>query len=230
MNTIQAQAIRLENVSMVYQEGPERHQVLKQANASFPAGKMSLLLGPSGSGKSTILNLISGLDTPEQGKIWFGETCLSALSEQERTLFRRKHIGLIFQFFNLIPTLSVLENILLPARLNGMHQKKKALELLDSVGLKDRQNSFPDKLSGGEQQRVALVRALIHDPELILADEPTGNLDHANGYEMMRLLLELSQSQQKTLLVVTHNSEMRHLSDSVFHLEAGQLKQEALNT
>lgn len=217
-------SVRLKNVSMGYTEGGQKKQVLNQVSTLFPAAELTVLLGPSGSGKSTLLNLIGGLDTPEQGEIWCGDTCLSQLSERQRTLFRRQHMGIVFQFFNLIPTLTVLENVVLPSQLLGKANFERAYLLLEQVGLKGREQAAPDRLSGGEQQRVALARALVHDPLVILADEPTGNLDQKNGAAVMALLLALTRKSQKTLIVVTHNPEFAHLSDSVFQLESGQLE------
>jgi putative ABC transport system ATP-binding protein len=225
-STNRSGAIRLEAVSMSYQEGERRHLILDQASAEFPAGQLTLLLGPSGSGKSTLLNLISGIDQPDGGAIWLGETCLSQLSEGQRTRIRREQIGIVFQFFNLIPTLTVLENVLLPAELNRRQALEHARQLLQRVGLAGRERTWPDRLSGGEQQRVALARALIHGPSWILADEPTGNLDQANGAEVMQLLVDLTREQGKTLIVVTHNPELCALSDVVYRLEQGQLKRE----
>ena len=219
-------AVRLETVSMSYQEGERRHLILNQASAEFAAGTLTLLLGPSGSGKSTILNLISGLDQPDSGHIWLGDICLNKLPERQRTQFRRERIGIVFQFFNLIPTLTVLENVMLPAELNRQKDTRSALHLLQRVGLSGREQTWPDRLSGGEQQRVALARALVHDPALILADEPTGNLDQENGAEVMRLLVELTREQGKTLIVVTHNPELCALSDAVYRLEQAQLERQ----
>jgi len=150
-------------------------------------GELVALLGRSGCGKSTLLNLLGGIDLPDAGSIRIDGQIITSMNEVERTRFRRRHIGLVFQFFNLIPTLTVEENLLLPLELNGSiisKQRDQALELLDNVGLGDRRNSFPERLSGGEQQRLAIVRALIHRPSLLLADEPTGNLDAATGEQM----------------------------------------------
>lgn len=216
-------AVRLEKVSMAFSEGGQKKQILNQVSVSFPASEMTVLLGQSGSGKSTLLNLIAGLDIPETGDIWCGETCLSRLNEHQRTLFRREKLGIVFQFFNLIPTLTVLENVLLPAQLLGQPNRQRAQQLLEQVGLAGREQASPDRLSGGEQQRVALARALVHDPRVILADEPTGNLDQKNGEAVMALLLDLTRQAQKTLIVVTHNPDFARLTDSVFHLESGHL-------
>jgi len=170
--------IRCENVTKQFQEGDQVRSVLRNLNALIQAGEFVAIVGRSGSGKSTLLNLLAGLDVPTAGEIWINGTPISTLNDRARTLFRRKHMGFVFQFFNLIPTLTVRENVLLTAELNdGLAQNihLRAQQLLDAVGLLDRANVFPDKLSGGEQQRVAIARALCADPPLILADEPTGN-------------------------------------------------------
>ena len=218
--------LQLRNLCKVYQEGETARAVLTDVNATVMSGEFAVLLGPSGSGKSTLLNLISGIDVPSSGDVLIGSTNLTALSEKERTLFRRKNIGLVFQFFNLLPTLTVLENLLLPLDLNGVTgkaAKERAMELLDAVGLADRARSFPDRLSGGEQQRVAIARALVHDPSLILADEPTGNLDSDTGSHVMGLLEDLARQSGKTIIVVTHRAEAVSLADRVFLVRAGSL-------
>ena len=219
--------IRLTNLSKTYLEGDRRRVVLEDASADFAQGEFIALLGRSGSGKSTLLNLVSGIDAPDAGRIWVGGQELTALGERERTLFRRRNIGFIFQFFNLIPTLSVLENVTLPLELGGASSKiaRQAAEpLLAAVGLLDRAATYPDKLSGGEQQRVAIARALIHDPLLVLADEPTGNLDEGTGGSVLALLDQLTRQAGKNLLMVTHNPESAARADRVFRLHQGRLE------
>jgi putative ABC transport system ATP-binding protein len=183
-------------------------------------------LGKSGSGKSTLLNLISGIEKPTAGDIYINGVRITGLKERERTLFRRDHIGFVFQFFNLIPTLTVLENVTLPQELAGRgtgQAAEQAVKLLSAVGLPDRLDTFPDKLSGGEQQRVAIARALAHDPLLVLADEPTGNLDEETGELVLNLLLELTRSANKTLIMATHNPEVVPLADCIYSIHDGQL-------
>jgi putative ABC transport system ATP-binding protein len=212
-----------------YYEGDVRRAVLQNAHAEFQAGEITAILGKSGSGKSTLLNLISGIDSPDSGQVWVDGKDLTTLSERDRTLFRRARIGFVFQFFNLIPTLTVAENVSLPLELNRLPRaevNKKARDVLDAVGLLDRWNTFPEKLSGGEQQRVALARALVHDPLLILADEPTGNLDEETGAQMMSLLARLVREQNRTLLMVTHSQEATSHADRVLRLSHGQLNVE----
>ncbi|MCX6029553.1 MAG: ABC transporter ATP-binding protein [Chloroflexi bacterium] len=219
--------IRLAGLSKAYQEGNRRRVVLENASAEFGRGEFVALLGRSGSGKSTLLNLISGIDRADAGEIWVGDQELTHMAERERTLFRRRHIGFVFQFFNLIPTLSVLENVTLPLELGGTAPKvaRAAAEpLLDAVGLLDRAATFPDKLSGGEQQRIAIARALIHDPLLLLADEPTGNLDEGTGESVLALLDRLTRHAGKNLLMVTHSPESASRADRVFHLRDGKLE------
>jgi len=218
--------LRFQDLTKSYYEGDVRRPVLQNAHAEFQPGEITAILGKSGSGKSTLLNLISGIDAPDAGQIWVGGQDLTALSERDRTLFRRARIGFVFQFFNLIPTLTVGENVSLPLELNRIprpHAHKRAQAMLAAVDLLDRWKTFPEKLSGGEQQRVALARALVHDPLLILADEPTGNLDEETGAQVMSLLARLAREQNRTLLMVTHSLEVVSHADRVLRLSHGQL-------
>ena len=222
--------IQLSNLTKVYEEGGHARAVLTKVNATVMRGEMAVILGPSGSGKSTLLNLISGVDLPSSGDVVIDSTNLTALTEKRRTLFRRKQIGLVFQFFNLVSTLTVLENLLLPLNLNGItgrEAKERAMNLLGSVGLADRFGSFPDRLSGGEQQRVAIARALAHNPLLVLADEPTGNLDSETGRQVMSLLEQLVRNRGKTAIVVTHRTGVARLADRVFTIREGSLEEVA---
>ncbi len=218
--------IELRAVSKSYREGASTHAVLREADARVGEGEIAVLLGRSGSGKSTLLNLVGGIDLPDAGDVVVAGRAINALSERERTLFRRRGIGFVFQFFNLVPTLTVLENLLLPLELNGgidAAARARAQALLDEVGLGDRGASFPDRLSGGEQQRVAVARALVHDPLVVLADEPTGNLDLENGRLVLDLLDRLTRAAGKTMLMVTHGAEVVGLADRVFTLANGKL-------
>ncbi|HLB46520.1 MAG TPA: ABC transporter ATP-binding protein [Anaerolineales bacterium] len=242
--------VRIENLSKEYIEGHNIRAILRSASATFEEGEFVAIRGRSGSGKSTLLNLLAGIDSPTSGEILVATTDdrrqttsivgrqssfinITKLSPRDRTLFRRDNIGFVFQFFNLIPTLTVLENVLLPAELAGAQlgngTTKRALELLDRVGLADRRSVFPDKLSGGEQQRVAIARALVRNPRLVLADEPTGNLDDANAKAVMALLSEMTHQAGKTLIMVTHSRKMAALADRVLTIEEGKIveKQEA---
>ncbi len=220
--------VTLQDLRMEFTEGAKTRTILHDLNLSFFEGQFVVLLGHSGSGKSTLLNLISGIEKPTAGDVVIRDAALTQMSERQRTLFRRDHIGFVFQFFNLISTLTVLENVTLPQELAGRKTKdveKAALGLLGRVGLADRGDAFPDKLSGGEQQRVAIARALVHDPMLVLADEPTGNLDEATGERVLDLLLELTRDAGKTLIMATHNPEIAPLADRVLHLQDGKLTQ-----
>jgi len=218
--------IRLERVSKHYTEGAETRHVLDEASVSFAEGELVAVRGRSGSGKSTLLNLVAGIDSPTAGEVWVAGTCLSRLSPAERTLFRRDHLGFVFQFFNLIPTLRVLENVQLPAELRGLSPDdaaERARARLGEVGLSDRAESFPDRLSSGEQQRVAIARALVQDPRILLADEPTGNLDDATGEMVMDLLDRVTRGTGRTLVVVTHSAQVASRADRVFTIEDGHV-------
>jgi putative ABC transport system ATP-binding protein len=218
--------LRLENLSKAYYEGGSRRIVLQDVTISFERGEFTAVLGKSGSGKTTLLNLVSGIDLADNGQIFVNDLALTALNDLQRTLFRRQNIGFIFQFFNLIPTLTVWENIMLPLQLNGMDDsegQERAYALLAEVGLADRRQAFPDRLSGGEQQRVAIARALVHDPALVLADEPTGNLDEDTGRHIMQVLDRLTRQAGKNIILVTHSSESAAYADRVFVLREGQL-------
>jgi len=218
--------LRFHDLTKSYFEGDVRRVVLQNAHAEFQPGEVTAILGRSGSGKSTLLNLISGIDAPDGGQIWVDGRDLTSLLERDRTLFRRASIGFIFQFYNLIPTLTVGENVTLPLELNRLPRQEaqeKARDLLTAVGLIDRLDTFPDKLSGGEQQRVAIARALVHDPILILADEPTGNLDDETGTQVMSLLTRLARERDRTLLMVTHSPEAAANADRVLRLSHGEL-------
>lgn len=221
--------VTIANLTKTYQEGETQRTVLKDINLSLEPGQFTVLLGQSGSGKSTLLNLISGIDQAEQGSICIGETEITALDEKSRTLFRRDRIGFVFQFFNLIPTLTVLENVTLPQELAGksaQEAKTSAMAWLEQVGIGDRENTYPDKLSGGQQQRVAIARALAHNPDVILADEPTGNLDEETGETVLKLLLELAIQGGKTLIMATHNPEIAKQAERVLRVQDGHLAEE----
>jgi putative ABC transport system ATP-binding protein len=195
-------------------------------------GERIALLGPSGSGKSTLLNLLSGIDLPDRGRVEIGGQAISAMSERDRTLFRRSRIGFVFQFFNLLPTLTVAENLLLPLELAGTVDaagRARADRLLDAVGLSARAGAFPDRLSGGEQQRVAIVRALVHQPDLLLADEPTGNLDQDTGDRVVEQLESLVSEAGTTLVVVTHARDLAARMDRVLEIDHGQVLEGSAN-
>jgi len=220
------QFLCLINLSKGFHEGDQFRVVLSEACAEVARGEFVAILGKSGSGKSTLLNLISGIDQVDHGEIWVNGLNLTSMSDLQRTLFRRQNTGFIFQFFNLIPTLTVWENVMLPLELAGIPEKAamhRAEVLLLEVGLLDRRRTFPDRLSGGEQQRVAIARALVHDPLLVLADEPTGNLDEETGKMVLELLDRITRKAGKNLVIVTHSLEAAGYADRVLYLRDGKL-------
>lgn len=227
INTAQSHPIiRIHGLSKNYDEGERARRVLTDVDLDIYAGEFFVLLGQSGSGKSTLLNLISGIDQVDSGSIHVQNTDVTTLNDRQLTLFRRDHIGIVFQFFNLIPALTVIENIALPMELRGARPRDAEARgkiLLERVGLSNRADTFPDKLSGGEQQRVAIARALAHEPNIVLADEPTGNLDEETGKLVLGLLLELTKDAGKTLIMATHNPEIVPLADRVCRIHEGKL-------
>jgi putative ABC transport system ATP-binding protein len=218
--------VQIEGLSKIFQEGEMQRTVLNQVSLTFEPGEFVVLLGHSGSGKSTLLNLISGIDQPSAGSVKVNGVSVTELDERSRTLLRRDQIGFVFQFFNLIPTLTVLENVTLPQELAGRSSQvaqQSAMKLLEQVELADRKDTFPDKLSGGQQQRVAIARALAHNPLLVLADEPTGNLDEETGQRVLEILLNLVRATNKTLVMATHNPDIARRADRVLRVQDGQL-------
>lgn len=215
-------------LSKRYREGDRERAVLCDINLEVPRGQILALVGRSGSGKSTLLNLLSGIDVCDAGDIVIAGTRLGELGETERTRFRRTHIGFVFQFFNLVPTLTVLENMLLPLELAQRLDDTtaaQARELLARLGLEQRASSFPERLSGGEQQRIALLRAMVHRPALLLADEPTGNLDSDTSGAVMALLLSLAREQRQTVILVTHSADVAACADRVLTLRDGRIQE-----
>jgi len=217
--------VRLCRLTKHYDEGARSRIILDAVDLDIYTGEFFVLLGKSGSGKSTLLNLMSGIDQADSGEITIAGSDISRLDDKALTLFRRDRIGIIFQFFNLIPTLTVLENVTLPGELRGSSQQiaERGRQLLARVGLANRADAFPDQLSGGEQQRVAIARALLQEPPLVLADEPTGNLDEDTGQNILTLLLELTRGAGKTLVMATHNPEIVPLADRVCRIHEGKL-------
>ena len=218
--------IQLRNLSRSFQEGGRAQAVLRQVSLDIREGEKVALLGRSGSGKSTLLNLVSGIDRPDSGSVIVDGVDLCALSEHERTLFRRRNIGFVYQFFNLVPSLTAHENIEFVLELNGVAAAEgaaRAAAMLERVGLAGRGHSFPSRLSGGEQQRVAIARAVVHRPRVVLADEPTGNLDARSGAAMLELLNELAATQGSALLLVTHSLAVARTADRIVTLEDGVL-------
>ena len=225
-----APVIEFRRLCKSYWEAGQEHVVLNDVNAEVHEGEFIVLLGKSGCGKSTLLNLISGIDAPSRGDILVKGQSLTGMSEDERTLFRRSHIGVVFQSFNLIPTLTVRDNLLLPLeltrKLDGVGRVKPA-DMLEELGMAQRLDVYPDRLSTGEQQRIAITRALIHDPAIILADEPTGNLDHDTGQEVLNLLDRLVRRAGRTMIMVTHSREVIGLADRLLTIRDCRLEESA---
>jgi putative ABC transport system ATP-binding protein len=219
--------VKVENLTRIYHTGSVRQVVFDALTFSVEKGETVALLGASGSGKTTLLNLISGIDTPDHGRVLLDGVDVHALVEPQRTLLRRRQIGFVFQFFNLIPTLKVGENVALPLELLGADDRtaqQRAAALLEDVGLGGLAMRYPETLSGGEQQRAAIARALAHQPALLLADEPTGNLDEDTGGLVIELLADLARQQETTLLLVTHSTHVAEAADRVLRLSLGRLR------
>jgi putative ABC transport system ATP-binding protein len=213
--------LRMEHVHRTFQMGQVPVHAVRDANLEVYEGEFLVMAGPSGSGKSTLLNLLGGLDRPTQGRIWFRQQELSALSPAELTRYRREKIGFVFQFYNLVPNLTARENVLLAAELST--RPMDPLEALRLVELEDRQDHFPSQLSGGEQQRAAIARALAKNPDLLLCDEPTGALDDVTGKRVLRLLVDLKNQLGKTIILITHNTAIAQIADRVIRLRSGQV-------
>jgi putative ABC transport system ATP-binding protein len=225
-----APVLAVAGISKSYAEGRQRRAVLSDVGFQVARGECVALLGRSGSGKSTLLNLLAGIDKPDTGDVEVLGRSITTMGEPDLTLLRRRHIGFIYQFFNLIPTLTVSENLTLPLELNGVpavQRGTRVSELLGRVGLDGREGAFPDQLSGGEQQRVAIARAVIHEPALVLADEPTGNLDARTGAVVLELLAHLFRDEGRTLILVTHSRKVSDIADRILALDNGRLSTQA---
>lgn len=219
--------VRTQALCRTYPHGTRPVEALRGVDLEVPPGEALAIMGPSGSGKSTLLNLIGCLDIPTAGEIWIEGTPLSSLDDDARTLLRRRRIGMIFQFYNLLPSLTALENAALPLLLDGRAEKEafaRAATLLEQLGLRDRLDHLPDELSGGEMQRVAIGRALGPEPAVILADEPTGNLDSETGREVLDLLMETIHAGGHTLVVVTHDARVAEYADRLVHMRDGLIE------
>ena len=216
--------LELQGLYKSYFDGSGDHHILKGANLNIEKGETVAILGSSGSGKSTLLNLIAGIDLPDQGEVRIDGKSLGQMSEKNRTLLRRRTMGFVFQSFNLIPTLNVYENLMLPLELNQISKNSGIIsQMLEALGLKGREESHPDRLSGGEQQRVAIARALMHQPSLLLADEPTGNLDAETSQETLKLINHLVHRSRTTMIMATHSQEVIEWVDRVLGIEDGKL-------
>jgi putative ABC transport system ATP-binding protein len=224
-NMLKNDFIQLSNVIKIYHQGDTPVVALDHLDLEVSKGEFLAIMGKSGCGKSTLINIIGGIDTPDEGRIMFDGEEMTKMDDRRLTLFRRKQVGIIFQFFNLLPILSVEENIALPHLLLGRSISPEARidRLLQEMGLSERRHHKPHELSGGEMQRVAICRALINDPELILADEPTGNLDSVSGRQVLEILKRLKEEHGKTVLLVTHSQEGAAIADRVLKMKDGKL-------
>ncbi len=220
--------IELESVSKTYYMGNIEVLALRKVNLDIRRGEFLVVLGPSGSGKTTLLNLIGGMDSPTEGKIVVNRVDIAGFSESELTQYRRASIGFVFQFFNLIPTLTAKENVEFAAEL--VSRSRNAMDVLEEVGLKHRVNHFPSELSGGEQQRVAIARALVKDPPILLCDEPTGNLDSETGIRILSTMRQINKHDKKTIILVTHDSIIAKMADRVIHIRDGQINKIVVNS
>jgi len=222
--------IRLDGVTHSYQEAGNRHQVLRNIDLAIAGGEKVALLGRSGSGKSTLLNLVSGIDLPDSGTITLDGMVINTLDETRRTRFRRAQIGFIYQFFNLVPSLTAVENVAQVLELNGItgqSARDQSIAMLARLGVAGKADSFPSRLSGGEQQRVAMARALVHAPGIVLADEPTGNLDARTGDQVLAVLHEVLGERGSALLMVTHSLAVARTADRIITLEEGVITEQA---
>jgi putative ABC transport system ATP-binding protein len=220
---VKASSVVVRSVTKIYRGGLRQITALDDVSFDMSQGELALFVGPSGSGKTTLLNLIAALDRPDRGKIIVDEVEITSLSRSAAARYRNERVGFIFQSYNLLPQLTALENILLPMLPKRRSDRGRAVELLDAVGLSDRSSHRPTELSGGEQQRVAIARALANDPALILADEPTGNLDDDNARKIAELLSSTCRERGKTLILVTHDRQMIRPVDRVFDMRDGSL-------
>lgn len=217
--------LRIKNLSKTYGKNEAKVDALKNINLSINKGEFVAIVGPSGSGKSTLLHLIGGVDKPSEGKVYINDVDIYNLKEKDLSIFRRRNVGLIYQFYNLIPVLSVKENILLPAELDNRKIDKEYLDdLLKTLGLKERENHLPNELSGGQQQRTSIGRALVNRPAIVLADEPTGNLDSKNSKEVIELLKLSVKKYKQTLIMITHDPNIALQADRIITIEDGTIK------
>jgi putative ABC transport system ATP-binding protein len=224
--------LEMRDVSKIYERGREEVRALDGVSLAFEGSELVVALGPSGSGKTTLLNLVGGLDRPTGGTIRYGDTDITRLSDGDLGRFRRDHIGFVFQFFNLIPTLTARENVEFAAELvshDSRQTEERVEELLRLVGLEERADHFPSQLSGGEQQRVAIARAMAKDPNILLCDEPTGNLDFRTGQQILGLLQKLTGEQGKTCVLVTHNTAIAGVGTRIVRLRDGRVQSDERN-
>lgn len=222
--------LQAKGVNKYYSNGKERLHILKDVALSIAQGEIAAILGPSGAGKSTLLHILGGLDSPGNGKVFFEGQDISSFSDRESADFRNKAVGFVFQFYHLLPEFNVLENVMMPDLISrrslvaGRRSEEKAHELLKEVGLSHRLRHLPSQLSGGEQQRAAIARALINEPKVLLCDEPTGNLDSENSRQIIQALKRLNREKKMTIVMVTHNLELADFASKVYHIKDGKLE------
>ena len=216
--------MKIEHLSKVYGKGNSQVRAVDDISFSIEKGEFVAIIGPSGSGKSTLLHILGGVDRPTEGKVWLNGQDIYAQNEDQLAIFRRRYVGLIYQFYNLIPVLNVVENMTLPVLMDNRKVNEERLsELLHTLGLEERRNNLPNQLSGGQQQRVAIARALAAKPAILLADEPTGNLDSKTGMDVIALLKMTSQAFHQTIVMITHNEEIALMADRMVRIEDGKV-------
>ena len=219
--------VRFEHVKKTYQMGDVAIHALQDANFSVGKGELCVIVGPSGAGKTTLLNILGGMDTPSEGRVMLGDAEVSSFTSRQLTTYRRHDIGFVFQFYNLVPNLTALENVELAAQI--CRDPLDAAQVLEAVGLKDRMGNFPAQLSGGEQQRVAIARALAKNPKLLLCDEPTGALDYNTGKAILKLLQDMSREKGMTVIIITHNGALTAMADRVIKVKNGTVVSQTVN-
>ncbi len=225
--------IKIRNVKKVYRMGQEKISAVNNISLNIAYGEICCLLGKSGSGKSTLLNLIAGLEKPTKGSIIFNKRHIERMNEDQLAKFRQQYVGFVFQSYNLLSTLTALENVTLPLifrKVPAAERNKKAMQMLEAVGLSERANHKPAQMSGGQQQRVSIARAFINSPQVVFADEPTGNLDTKTTYEMMDLITALAQKNKQTLVIVTHDLEIAEYANRIIHISDGKIEKIQHNT
>jgi putative ABC transport system ATP-binding protein len=223
--------LELDNVTKVYQQGRRTVEAVRGVSLTIDSGEFVVLMGPSGSGKSTLLHLLGALDTPSSGRALFHGCDLRQMSDRQRSHLRRTRVGFVFQFFNLLPTLTAIENVMMPLLLGGMSRReagRQAEASLDRVAMRKRSCHFPEEMSGGEMQRVAIARALVTEPEAVLCDEPTGNLDSANARDVLELLRQLPEEGKRSVVMVTHDPDAATIGDRILHVHDGRLTDDVL--